>query len=230
MAVERTRPRNEIQILSVDRLWREDLEAIAAACAEIGPIAISCNDTYRADDPGDFKALPENIEKLHIVAEDGQGHKISVELSKLFSRIELTEPTALTLGLANMIQRTTARPGRLFKRAGSRIIVALIRAALSAVALILCLVPWVSSMPISNNWIIKVFSIAGIILWIVIEAWHLLSYNGAGSMVGHLKIHNIYWADRPTSFWRRTQDDWTVQLLGGIALTILGFLLGKFLG
>ncbi|MER7506028.1 hypothetical protein AB0L05_41920 [Nonomuraea pusilla] len=104
MALRRTTLQIEVYSLGAIRLYREDLQAIAKAAAELGTLRIQADD-FAGDDPDDFADLPEKITELRIAAEKADSRtKIVVELSSKNATVTVTEPDTLASGIRARMQ------------------------------------------------------------------------------------------------------------------------------
>ncbi|GII63277.1 hypothetical protein Skr01_33620 [Sphaerisporangium krabiense] len=231
MAVQRTGTRIEIHKLGNLRLFREDMEDIANALAELGDLEIICDNTYRADRGEDFSGLPERIESLqYVVAVDDvrsavrDPRRIEVELSRWTSYVRLVEPDVLCEGILSRIRTVVSRPSRRRININHRGLMAahtIFTLGLAAVTAAQG-ATWIITNKISSggiNYLIAPFG-----LWVAVSLGLMfLLARGRGPRVS---LRNYYRSDRP-SFWRRTRDDWLVQIIGGALFLVLGFILGK---
>lgn len=87
------------------RLYRDDLEKIAKAVAEIGELVIRCGD-WEMTEPADFSdntELPDLLPELEI---EGRGQSaIDVRLGPNTASVTLVEPDTLTEGILSRIRR-----------------------------------------------------------------------------------------------------------------------------
>jgi hypothetical protein len=192
------------------KIWK----AIAEAAAEIGPLVIKCG-SYRADRPGDFEDLPERPYGLVISAVAEDGRAVEIELSGRDSRVVLTEPDSQCTGVLTRIREVCARSrrGRLPKY---KIALFLTAAAVTTISF--------SSIVTLNNPALGI--IGAVVGWALFAAGLFIGLRIA---TRRAVLLNVRREDRP-SFWRRTRDDWAVQIAGGLVLLALGILLGKVSG
>jgi hypothetical protein len=217
MVVKRTHDRTEIYRLGHVRLYRDDLEQIAKAVAEVGPLKIACP-PWELTDPSDFANpdLPERLPELTMTAEHGgTDAKVEVSLGREVAEVTLTEPVTLTLGVLNRIQQVCHQRwwrwwiGRL--RIGD----------------------WVATLAIVfPGVLVMIFDLSGIDLLdhamlvfggLILGALmiSLLAWTKNSSVSRKAVLINAYRADRP-SFWQRSRDDWVI----GVVMLLLGGMLG----
>lgn len=221
MAVMRTKARTEVHELGYVILFREDLEDIAKAVAELGPLTITCDDTYTATGPDDFVELPASPSSLiYMAAADGR--QIDVELSRRVARVVLTEPDTLCQGILGRINAVIARPRRRPWLLTLNRMIAFayaVATALTSVAVYLAPDEWGKPW---DRW--SAFAIAAFVTAFtsVLIFPRLMKRDPPRSA----RLVNAYQSDRPT-FWRRTRDDWVVEIIVGLVFLVLGFVLGK---
>jgi hypothetical protein len=214
MAVKRTHDRTETYPLGHVRLYRDDLEQIAKAVAEVGPLKIACP-PWELTDPSDFTDpdLPERLPDLTMAAERaGTDAKVNVSLGRELAEVTLTEPDTLTLGVLNRVQQVCRR--RRWRWFG--------RLPLSdwVVMPALILLAVVSQDFVSIDLFDRaLIALGGLVLvcMLIIVLPQRKNSSGARKAV----LINAYRADRP-SFWQRTRDDWII----GVAMLLLGGVLG----
>jgi hypothetical protein len=222
MPVERIKDRKETTELGPVKLYREDLEEIASTVEELGPLLITCDETFAAYDPKDFAELPERPTSLSFTAATLEGQGVNVIFDAYGSRVTLTEPNTLSRGILSRIQDVCRRPGRR-RRPMYKLLVLLstIIAATSATISLIAAFQQLKGTPVVGSiYPLLITMMATATLLLVYVRW--LRRRG---VVGAILV-NAYLVDRPP-FWRRTRDDWIVQIIGGALFLVLGFFLGR---
>ncbi|GAA4100855.1 hypothetical protein GCM10022248_86230 [Nonomuraea soli] len=93
-------------------MFREDLEAIATAVAEIGDLQIESNDGVEADLPEDFATMPERLEYVSLTARASSA-KIEVYLGPDRTFMALTEPNTTVFLVSARVREICKRRRRL---------------------------------------------------------------------------------------------------------------------
>lgn len=109
MTVKRIGTRQETYELGHLKLYREDLEEIAKAVSEVGPLKISCGD-WRMNDPADFAdpELPEALPDLVMTAQRPDSSTgVMVDLGARVASVKVAEPDTHIEGVLSRIQRIT---------------------------------------------------------------------------------------------------------------------------
>jgi hypothetical protein len=221
MTVNRIKSRVEALDLGDVRLYREDLEDIATAIGELGPLEVVCDQTFTATGPEDFASLPENPRSLRFLA-SREGRALEVALAPASNRVTVTNPDTLCHGIASRVRDVCHRPGRhrpsLRLRRNVLLVLAAIGCIVNAGFVTLSLLGGVKLGLLTNAVSVTAAAppIAGsIYMWRLNRTDHLRTY-----------LINAYRRDRP-SFWRRTKDDWAVETVVGAIFLVVGFVLGK---
>jgi hypothetical protein len=223
MAVRRTAERPETTSLNIIKLYREDLEAIAEAMAEIGNLVIWCDD-FEATERGDFGDLPENPDLVTLAASSANPErKIRVDLGPGTAQVVLTHPDTHILGVQTRIEQICRRrrdrlrlrgPSSLKSLAGAIAVFVLFAGAFSYNAHAFLPNRSLLLATIAGVGIMAVFSS---VLFGLLRSWE----HAKGSAT----IVNAYSSERPT-FLQRTRDDWIVHLIVATVFLILGFIIG----
>lgn len=194
VALTRTQAREETHRLGHVRLYRDELETIIRAVAEIGEPTIE-GPGFTATSEKDLAdpAVPEKLDWLTITA-SRDGQQLRVRLSGTSAVVELTEPTMLLYGVASRVSVICQRYARFWKRAQP---------------------PGVDSPELLRRQKrmqrmvggLPVFAAGPLDLW----AWRRLKSSA--------RLVNAYRVDRPT-FWQRKRDDLFINAaslaLGGV--------------
>lgn len=226
MSVRRLTKQSEALSLGVTRLYRDELEAIVRAVAEIGEVKIRC-DSYEATDANDFAQLPERPQLTLISAVSPNGEsKIEIQLTEAIAQAELTEPDTHMWGVLNRIQTICKESRAPFLQGfwpsslGKFLKAMFLVAALTLIFTLFARVAF--SRP---TWPVATLEGFCIVLFIVIIV------NGIGRRFeqssGSAIVVNAYRSTRP-SFFQRTRDDWIVHVIVGMFFLIVGFLIGSF--
>lgn len=222
-------------------LYRNDLEVISNAVAEVGELKIVCGE-YEGSDPGDFKrlredeGLPERIPRITLQASNPDtSESIEVDLDRRSASIRLSNPSSLSRNIALRIQEIcdSRQRGR-WLRPRNLIFGELILIIIWLILLLLLLnwdaysydsegpnpfYPW---MPIAG-------SLAGIGLMLFLIAGLFKLERGSAPLSRGAKLINEYREMRP-GFIRRTRDDWVVSLTASAIGTALGLIAGYVIG
>jgi len=217
MAVKRTHDRAEIYGLGHLRLYRDDLEQIAKAVAEVGPLTISCP-PWEFTDLADFSDpdLPERLPELTMTAETPQTDaRVEVSLGRGMSRVTVTEPNTLTIGVLSRIRqvcgdRVTRYPPEL---AALAVLLVTSLGCLYLIGQVLDDNRPVVLIPVLVGWML---------IFLVIALFVDRSMRPRRNTA---VLINVYRAARPT-FWERTRDDWAIE---GVML-LVGAVLGGVIG
>jgi hypothetical protein len=204
------------------RLYRDELEKVAAAVGEVGDVTILCDD-WELTDPADLgnDGIPDLLSRVSIgaqrsVTEDGRSKDepvMAVALNGDEACVTIFEPGVLTEGALSRIQRIVGPRRRrwhvpLAKGASGRETLA----SLGAIGGVLALVGYISPL------LTPLFSIVAIAAVFFV----LFARN---RRVSSAIVVNAYRKDRP-SFWQRTRDDWVVATV----MLVLGAIVGGFVG
>ena len=219
MAVKRTRvrPRTERHFLGHLTLYRDDLEQIAKAVAEVGPLRIECDD-WELSDPGDFADpdLPERLSRLRMVAARREGDtEIVVLLSSHGAEVTVTEPDTLTLGVLRRVQEVC--DGRDQSRNAKRRRLARVAALLPLVIVALMAMVRVEDKSVALALLMGLLTLI-MFIGALYNVRRLMHMSGTTAT-----LVNNYRTERP-SFWQRTRDDWII----GVVMLLLGGVLGYF--
>lgn len=108
MTIRRTKLLPETYELGPLWLYQEDLQAIAIAIAELGPLTIICtsgNETYEASEPSDFDELPENLSRVTISSKQStDSSAITVTFGESDADVKLVVPDTHAAGVLSRIQ------------------------------------------------------------------------------------------------------------------------------
>lgn len=216
MSVRRTDTPTEYHRLGYTRLFRDDLEKIAILVAEVGQLSIVC-DNLEATTASDFSnpLMPERPKYISMEASNGE-QRIRIEVGRGTGKLTIEEPNTLTEGIRTKIEG-------------------------------ICDGGFIDHMiagPNVNLWGIAGFVPVGCALALGLSKAISLSTSEFGMLIGTLVwvaagsfifrfreksdivIINVNRADRP-SFFRRTKDEWIVELSVMIIGLILGYLIGR---
>jgi hypothetical protein len=219
-------------------LYRNDLELISNAVAEVGPLKIICGE-YEGSDATDFtrlrevEGLPERIPGIVLEASNpNTSESIEVNLDRRSAHIVLRNPSTLSRGAALQIQELCDNRQRAkWLRPRNLIFGELILIIISLVLLML-LLDWDAYYEGSNPYypwapIVGGLTGAGLIVLLIVG---LLRLQGVSSPLSHGAILiNEYREMRP-GFIQRTRDDWVVSLTASAIGTVLGLIAGYVLG
>lgn len=240
MTINRTKLRTETYRLGAVRLYREDLEAIAKAVAEIGELEITADD-FEGNSPFDFAELPEKLSKVQISAPKAYVEEtetipkaaVKVVLTRTTSTVIVTEPDTLTSGVRTRIQEICRARLRLPQRTppttpanvtnpdALQIMIIGITIPTAIIALATNIIMSITQQPLSKRNTLdpalqKYLTIGIMSLFAIAICWttfYLLARRASAIIV------NAYQADRPT-WWQRNRDNVLVSavslLLGGI--------------
>jgi hypothetical protein len=227
MTSNRLKLREEMYRLGALKLYRDDLEQIARAVAEVGHLRMTCGD-WEMNDPADLSAnadLPEVLPVLEMMAErDESDTTIRVSLSKLQAVVTLVEPDTLTEGVASRIMRLTSGKKRRFAAIMASKGVFWIPAGLMVIGLIFFII-WLQTLTggiRASRGLMIGSGIAAAIAFIgAVLSPAVVYMAGPGSI-----LINAYRSDRP-SFWKRTRDDWTVGAAWALVGGVIGYLVNQ---
>jgi hypothetical protein len=215
MAVRRTDIPTESDRLGYTRLFRDDLEKIARLLMELGDVFIVC-DNLEATAPSDLSdpLMPERPRNLVMESSNGE-QRVRVEVGRGVGKLTIENPNTLTEGIRakiNEICHGSAIDALIAGRAINTYVLALFVPA--GIVLVL------------GSLRVITYSAADISLILALVVW-----MGTGSFIfrfrekSDIAIINAYRADKP-SFFRRTRDEWVVE----VSVMLLGLLLGYFIG
>ncbi|MEV1198456.1 hypothetical protein [Microbispora rosea] len=194
-------PQPEVYLLGHIRVYREDLELMAKALTEVGPLQIRCGD-LEATEPRDFQELPEILDAVRMTSQIPETEtKIEVVLSSREAKVALVEPDTLTLGVLGRIQQVARGCRRMWSLSPASVNVAgklsdssvTRRSAGSAVA----------------------------VIGEEVAVWLVTARLRSSAM-----IINALRSDRPT-FWQRTRDDWIIGAVMAVVGGFIGYLVNE---
>ncbi|MEV0821882.1 hypothetical protein [Nonomuraea rubra] len=238
MAIRRTPAQTgRVYPLGAIRLYREDLQAIAKAVAELGPLHIAIrSDGLVMDDPADFADLPEKIANVSIIARSKESEsRIIVELFYDRAAVTVIEPDTLTSSICVRIQdicskrtRVLGKPPSVIPKTGflpskSDVLTAAVFAGALAIptwALVNWWGPTISNGPVSVGWLSALVGATALALGLV-AAFLRTRIRGA-------TLVNAYEADRPP-FWRRHRSEAWLSTVGAVAGAVLGYFINQLL-
>lgn len=237
MVLTRTQAREEAHHLGHVRLYRDELDQIIRAVAEIGEPAIE-GPGFTATTEQDLAdpAVPGRLDWLTITARDGE-HQLRVTLSRTSAVVELTEPNTLLHGVLNRVlalcqhsrrrEKPNVATGMLHPdvarraRRAQKISVWFVCACLVMATFIVAVPYFTLDAAERPSWVLVVaYSCVGMVaLWL---AWQFRRRSSA-------VLLNAYRADQPT-FWRRKRDDLMINAVVLVLGAVLGGVVTKIMG
>ncbi|GAA1612425.1 hypothetical protein GCM10009733_005580 [Nonomuraea maheshkhaliensis] len=218
MAIRRTTQVREVRPLGYCKLYREHLERIASACAELGPIKIDIDGHVEATEAADFTEVGK-VYRITILTDLGESpSEFTVVLEKSAAHVEMTEPTTAMYGICSRIQdicreqrRALAIPEGAWPGAGVLVIGP---CALSSILI------FGSAEPALKWSLAPGIILAGFLTYTIM--WLKATRNG-----GSAHLINTYEVDSPT-FFQRTRDDWIVGAIWAAVGALAGGVIGYF--
>jgi hypothetical protein len=225
VTIRRTKLLPETYELGPLWLYQEDLQAIATAISELGPLNITCtgdSETYEASDPSDFSELPENLSKVTISSKHSTGSSAATAtFGESDADVKLVELDTHATGVLSRIQSICELRRRKEWQFCRRFGVPLALTSLAAVIIVANIYGYTEKSPAWHNqflhnglpWLLTAFIAAGIGMRVLARSSR------------KIVITNAVRASRPR-YWERTRDTWVVGVITAVVGAVIGYVLG----
>jgi hypothetical protein len=220
-------------------IYRNDLELISNAVAEVGRLKIVCGE-YEGSDPTDFtrlreeEGLPERIPSISLQASNSDtSESIEVNLDRRSAGITLSNPSSLSRGAALRIKESCDSHKRGKGLRPRNLIFGELVLSIIWLILLILLLDWDAYLYEGSNpyypWMLIVGGLAGfgLVVLLIVGLERLMDTPFRWS--SGAKLINEYRERRP-GFIQRTRDDWVVSLTTTAIGTVLGLIAGYLIG
>lgn len=227
MAIKLTKVREETTHLGHVTLYRDELEKIVQAVAEISEPSI-VGPGFEASSHEDFSdnRIPEDIGSLSIAA-GTESAGIRVELERHRAVIHSVEPTMLMRGVVSSIEAATEPCRRSFHRSQlAKVVLPLTIFLPVAALLILAGLLWthlihIPMVPSAVDG--ALLEAAGLLVAVVVTT--VVVCGARKTQRSSATIRNVYRVDRP-NLWQRKREDVILQVALGLAFLLITIIFG----